>query len=142
MKEAIVNKIFSSHLVKFLVVGAVGFFVDGSFLLVFQHMGMSLTFARLLSFSVAVSCTWILNKKWTFQLEKDNNQRSFKRHSLYIIFQCLGALINFCVFVFLTKKFIIMHSYPLIPFSIASAIAMLFNYSTSKFIVFKPRHLK
>ncbi|WP_376785398.1 GtrA family protein [Pantoea piersonii] len=139
MKIVSFDKIRSSHLIKFLVVGAVGFFVDGSLLLILKHLGMSLTISRLFSFSIAVSCTWFLNKSWTFNVRDDNSKKNFKRHSLYIIFQCLGAIINFCVFVFLTKKSLIMQSFPLMPFSIASGLAMFFNYLTSKFIVFKSR---
>jgi len=143
MKNLYFSKILSSHFFKFIIVGAIGFIVDGSLLLMLSHLGLSLTISRLLSFSIAVSCTWALNKKWTFDSEDESTTKSnIKRKILYIAFQCVGAAINFFVFVFLTKKIVLMQSNPLMPFTMASGLAMVFNYSTSKFIVFKSRKFK
>ncbi len=128
----------NSPLIKFIIVGGIGFIIDGSILLILRKSGLDLTLCRIISFSIAVICTWLLNKNWTFSIDDEVKNKS-QKHYLYFIFQCLGAIINFIVFVFLTKKFIAMHMNPLIPFSIASGIAMIFNYLTSKLIVFKSR---
>ncbi|WP_409520660.1 GtrA family protein [Pantoea sp.] len=138
MKSVSFNKFKNIPLIKFIIVGGIGFIIDGSILLILRNYGLDLTLCRIVSFSIAVICTWLLNKNWTFSINNEVKNNPPK-HYLYFLFQCVGAIINFIVFVFLTKNFIIMHLNPLFPFSIASGLAMIFNYLTSKLIVFKSR---
>lgn len=119
---------------RFVVVGGIGFCVDGFLFSVFLAQCGIPALARGLSFPIALCCTWYLNHIWTFQ---NATPRQFSTAFLfYVAFQCLGATLNFCIFLGLIHAIPIWAAFPLIPLAIASAIAMIFNYITAKYLVF------
>ena len=53
---------------RFVIVGGVGFCVDGGILvLLHQYFGLGILVSRLFSFLVAGTTTWYLNRRLTFQ---------------------------------------------------------------------------
>ena len=52
---------------RFLAVGSVGFMVDAGVLWVLMSLGGDPYLSRGLSFAMAVSVTWALNRRWTFR---------------------------------------------------------------------------
>lgn len=57
----------SSSLVMYIVVGAIGFVIDGGIMTALHGvLTWSPMAARGVSFPVAVSATWMLNRHWTF----------------------------------------------------------------------------
>ncbi|MEM9783851.1 MAG: GtrA family protein, partial [Pseudomonadota bacterium] len=55
-----------SQVMRFGCTGAVGFLVDGGLLFLLIENGADAYLARLISFPMAVVCTFAMNRAWTF----------------------------------------------------------------------------
>lgn len=120
---------------RFLVVGGVGFCVDGGLLTVLVKSGWGIVSSRSLSFLSAVTCTWLLNRLWTFELNRCIGVR--REYATYIATHIIGALINLAVFFALIQMYPLLQDTPLIPLAFGAAVSLVFNYTASKKYVFK-----
>jgi putative flippase GtrA len=128
-----------SGLVRFLLVGGLGFCVDASLLLyLVQSQDANIYVARLGSFAGAVLVTWLLNRSLVFRPRAGTNQVSAVSGELarYLLVQGLGVAINFAVFAAVIVFFPILTSQPLIPLAVASAVAMAWNYIGARWFAF------
>lgn len=53
---------------RFIVVGGLGFVIDGGLLMLLLASGVDVLPASLFSFLCAVSATWLFNRTWTLRL--------------------------------------------------------------------------
>jgi putative flippase GtrA len=121
---------------RFVAVGCVGFVVDGGILTILNSIfGFALLQARLVSFSVAVTVTWILNRQQTFADRKDH--RVVREWSRYAAVNALGALLNLGIFFWLLHQFKVLNNAPLVPLAIAALVALVFNFIASRQIAFR-----
>ena len=112
----------------FIAVGAIGFVLDaGLMLLMIKAFACHPIGARLVSFLVAVSCTWLLNRRWAFR-GRGSRSRSFE-YAGYFAIQVAGATLNVGVFLGCLLLWPQLVSVPLLPFAIGAAVALLFNYA-------------
>ena len=123
------------NLLPFLVVGAVGFAIEAALLtgLVVMRHWQPLA-ARAISFPVAVTICWWLNRNWTFA-----NARHVSAGRQYVFFfavQCVGALINLCVFWYMMHWWPASRSWPIVPLAAGSVVALSFNFFASAKLVF------
>lgn len=123
---------------RFATIGLVGFAVDAGLLTLLNSIfRLELFESRMTSFFVAVTVTWWLNRNWTFSESQDKQKT--KEWGRYAIVNTVGAAINMGIFFWLIRNYALMAEFPLAPLSIAAAVALVFNYSASKHIAFKPR---
>lgn len=123
------------ELVLFVLIGSVGFCIDGGLLLLLINLNWDPLEARLISFPTAATCTWLLNRGLTFK-----NKKTHAAHAEYIYYvssQIVGAAINFTVFVVMIYAYPSMAKTPLIPLATGAMISLVFNYYTSKRLIFK-----
>lgn len=92
--------------------------------------------ARAVSFLAAVSATWWLNRSWTFQAAQKSAPR--REYLLYFATQVGGAVINLLVFFVLVHVFEVLRQAPLIPLAAGAMVAIAFNFSISRLVVFTP----
>lgn len=121
-------------LVRFGLVGVVGFAVDGGLLQLLvslAHWGP--IEARGVSFPAAVLATWALNRMVTFQ-DRGPLGRSLAR---YVMVSLGGATANFAVYSALVLGSAAMAAWPIVPFAIASGVGLVFNYLGSKHFAFR-----
>jgi len=131
-----VTQATSEQVRKFASIGAVGFVVDGGILTVLNSLyAFDLLFSRLVSFSVAVTVTWYLNRHRTFSANKD--RRAALEWGRYTVVNSIGALLNMSIFFLLVHQFKLMADMPLLPLAIASLMALTINFLASKHIVFR-----
>ena len=127
------------RILAFGATGGVGFAVDAGILQGLFVFGLSPLLARCVSFPVAVTATWLLNKHFTFRDRPDSGARS--RYLLYVGGQVAGGLINFCAFVLTMRQWPALATRPIIPLMVGSALALLFNFTWDNALVFKARPL-
>ena len=121
--------------VNFALIGAIGFVIDGGVLTVLNSVfGLDLFRSRLVSFSIAVTVTWALNRWRTFADRKD--RRAAREWGRYAIVNGLGALLNMAIFFWLIQHYAWAASQPILPLAIAATIALNFNFFASKYVAF------
>ncbi len=124
------------RLARFAVVGGAGFLVDASVLtMLVLFAGTGLYAGRAVSFLLAVSVTWWLNRRWTFQVS--GNHPKGREYSGYFVVQVVGALINLGVYVLCLEMYEQLARYPVIPLAAGALLALLFNYYFSSRLVFR-----
>ena len=121
---------------RFAAIGAIGFVFDGGILTVLDSVyGINLFYARLVSFSVAVTVTWYLNRHLTFVGGARN--RPGREWGRYAVVQSIGALLNMGIFFWLIIAFEALAEWPVIPLAFAASIALIFNFFGSRHIAFR-----
>lgn len=131
------TKLFlASHsLPRFVLVGAIGFLIDAGLMTALHyHYGLAVVHARLCSFSIAVSTTWLLNRKITFR--GSATSRPLYEWGRYTSVGILGGLLNLFIFLSLTRWAPGMAGEPIAALMIAAAFTLLFTYSGSRLVVF------
>ncbi len=120
--------------VRFALIGAVGFVVDGGLLVLLHTRGLPLLAARLISFTVAVTVTWALNRRYTFPHRRG---RGFPEWRRYALVNGIGALVNLGGFFALLHRFPAWRAIPLLPLALAAGGGLIFNFWASRQIAFR-----
>ena len=119
----------------FVVVGGIGFIVDASILAILVHgYGWGDYTARVVSFAVAVTATWYLNRRYVFAARKTPNRRS--EYSRYLTVQIMGMGINFLVYSLCIASSQTMDQWPVLALAVGSAVALFFNFAGARAFVF------
>jgi putative flippase GtrA len=119
----------------FLLVGAAGFVVDASILATLVHgYDWGDYSARFISFGVAVTVTWLLNRSFVFGDNRTHNKRS--EYTRYFTVQGMGMAINLLIYSLCIASSEIMDQWPVLALAVGSAVALIFNYTGSRIFVF------
>jgi putative flippase GtrA len=131
-----------SHLVRFGIVGSLGFVIDASILAALVHgLAWSPLVARVVSIAVAVLCTWRLHRHWTFS--SGTQRPPFAQSMMYAAFQALTVCINYFVFSVLVLEGGIWRAYPVLAVAVGAMAGMGLSYLLSRYITFAaPRDLQ
>ncbi len=125
----------SKKLSGFVVVGAVGFLIDAGILTALMTgFDFDPYRARAISFTIAVTATWYMNRRWVF--ERNAVPVSGREYSSYFFVQVVGAAINLSVFIAVIEFVPSLAIVPVIPLAIGAAAALLFNFGMSSRFVF------
>ena len=124
-------------LLPFLVVGGIGFAVDAAALIVLTHgVGLDAYLARALSFAVAVSATYALNRCWSFRAKAASTRRGAE-YVRYIAVQLGGVAINFACFAICIEASPVFATWPVLALAVGSIIAMVWNYAGARLFTFR-----
>jgi putative flippase GtrA len=119
----------------FVLVGAIGFLIDAGILTALMTgLGFGPYGARAISFTVAVTATWYMNRRWVF--ERIAVRMSGREYTSYLLVQIIGAVINLSVFVAVIEFVPELAATPVIPLAVGAAVALMFNFSASSRFVF------
>ena len=120
--------------VNFALVGAVNTVVDFTvFSLAYFHLGLPIVAANVVSWTIAVSGSYVMNSFFTFAAESGRRLR-WKDYFKFVSSQ-VGGLIANTATVFIASYF-----FPvLVSKAIAIGVTFLVNFSLSHFVVFRPR---
>ncbi len=117
--------------------GTVGFVVDSTLLQVLaKGLGVEVHLARVGSFLVALTCTWLINRHFTFQREPG-------RHSLlgewlrYFVSSLMGGLTNYAAFAVSLAVSPFIHEHLVLAVAIGSLAGMCVNYALYSRFVFR-----
>jgi len=120
---------------RFAAVGAVGFAIDAAVLtwLVIER-DWGLYEARALSFALAVTGTWYLNRAVTFRHRA--SARRGQEYGRYFAVQTAGAAINLGVYVLVVAILPAVAAVPAVPLAAGSGTAMVVNFLASRRFAF------
>jgi putative flippase GtrA len=126
----------------FVIVGAIGFLVDAGILTALvTGFGAGHYVARAISFTVAVTATWYMNRRWVF--DRVTAHKSSREYTSYLVVQVIGAVINLSIYVAVIELVPKLAETPVIPLALGAAVALLFNFgASSRFVFAEPRDRK
>lgn len=122
---------------RFAIVGALGFVTDFTMLYIaVTWLGLGTVVGRIVSFLIAATVTWKVNRHFTFARQGAGSVREWLR---YLLLTGVGGGIN--VAVYQTWLWLTDHRTVNLFLGVAagSAVAMLFNFVISKRAVFAER---
>ncbi len=139
MKYRGLRKSLILELVRFGLVGTLGFSIDGGVLIALVHNGLCDPIAgRFVSFLVALLCTYTLNRAWTFR-GKVGFWRGLRG---YVVMQSLAFSCNILIYYLMYVSLKASYNSPIMCLAVASVLAMFVNYFGNKLIVFRDRSAK
>lgn len=119
----------------FVVVGSIGFLVDaGGLAILFHVLDWGHYTSRVISFGLAVTVTWILNRTWTFAHRATS--RPGREYLTYVSVASLGAAINFAIYAACIATSTVMAGHPVLALACGSLGAMVFNFFASRRFAF------
>lgn len=119
----------------FLVVGSIGFMIDGGGLFVLtEFFDWSPITARVVSMPLAILVTFLMNRYLTF---KAKNLPWVRAVVTYITANAVSQGINFGLYTLLVLAFAVLYQEPMVALVMSSAVAMVFSFLLSKYWVFK-----
>ncbi len=109
------------QLLRFGIVGGLGFVVDAIVLHALVFVGSGSTLGRAVSISVAMTFTWIAHRTLTFAVRKPP---SWGEYGHYVLNSLLGALINYGVY----WVAVFFHAPLLLGLALGTAVGSVFNF--------------
>lgn len=119
----------------FLVVGTVGLLVDAAVLalLVYGYDWGNYR-ARLVSFGVAVTVTWLLNREFVFSAGKLTSKSH--EYGRYLTLQSISMVVNLGVYACLIYFSATLAAWPLLALAAGCASGLVFNFIGMRWFVF------
>ena len=126
----------SARFLRFFLSGGVGFLIEAVVLTwLVKSFDLNIYMSRAISFSLAVTSTWLLNRRFTFADLASRDRGG--EYSRYFLVQFAGAIINLSVFAGLISAIPALKETPVLPLAAGSAIALFFNFGASRSLVFR-----
>jgi len=125
------------QLLSFSVVGTLGFVVDSSVLYLGLDLGLGLRSGRVVSYLVAVTATWALNRRFTFGASR---RRPVIEWARFTITQLAGAAVNLGTYFALVAASGFVARFPVLGVAAGSLGGLAVNFVAARVFVFGPRH--
>ena len=127
----------AGELLRFGLVGALGFLVDSSVLLVGIAVGLGPWWGRVLSYLAAASTTFALNRAWTFR-DRAGARRSppVRQWALFLLVNLAGFLGNYGAYAALMTASQFVAAHPVLGVAAGSVVGLAANFVLSRKIVF------
>lgn len=129
---------FLSQLTQFLAVGGLGVLVDvGAYYALQLALGIGHVTARAISFFVAATHNWFLNRRYTFVYGRDG--AAVGQWASYLLVVLVGFVVNVGTYVVLTTQTRPFARHPLLALLIGIALGTASNFVAARWYVFKGR---
>lgn len=123
---------------RFALIGGLGFLTEAVVLTtLIQLAGWTPWQARVPSFLIAVTLTWMLNRKHTFA-GRGLEHRSLEAFA-YIVIQACGAAVNFAIFGVCLSLYPRLARIPVIPLAVGAVGGFVFNFAVSNLVLYRRR---
>jgi putative flippase GtrA len=122
------------QMLRFALVGVVGFLVDAAVLYGMAAVGVGIRLGRVVSYLFAVTTTWVLNRRYTFR--GPSGYSMLGEWARYGASQLGGAAVNLGVYYLLIRiSFVADH--PVIGVAAGSLSGLMLNFMIAKVAVFR-----
>jgi len=120
----------------FSFVGGIGFVVDAGILSILKRgFGVDARIAGFVSmFVFAMTVTWYLNRRLTF---KGQYQSPLKQYLRFALVNSAGNAANYTVYFLLVQNVDLFSQIPELAKVVGTAVGLMFNFTGSKFLVFR-----
>ena len=123
----------------FVLAAAAGFVVDaGVVTFLVRELAWGPWEGRLVSFPLAVTSTWLLNRRYAFRGTGHSDQRV--EYAAYWAIQLAGAGVNFAIYGLCLHLAPVLAQWPFVPVAIGGIAAMLFNFTVARSTVYRAAH--
>lgn len=120
----------------FVVAATVGFIIDaGVVTLLVRWLAWGPWQGRFVSFPLAVTATWWLNRRYAFRGTGGRDGRA--EYAAYWAIQLAGATVNFGIYGLCLHFAPALAPFPFVPVAIGGLAAMLFNFAVAKSTVYR-----
>jgi len=124
------------RIMPFAIVGGIGFAIDGGIVtLLVEIVNLNPFFGRAMSFPIAVTATWFLNRRWTFAANASTRKKT--EYGRYFAVQVIGAAINLAIYFVLITDIPSLGVHPILPLGAGALVAMVFNFIGCQLFVFR-----
>ena len=127
-----------AQFLRFGVVGAAGFLVDVGVLYALHYVGLDLYTARLVSFLVAATFTWVGNRLFTFTAPARRAASLGGEWAAYIAAMGLGGLVNYGTYALLITVLALFRAHPRLAVAVGTGAGLLINFVTARRILHRP----
>ncbi len=117
------------------MVGVAGFIVDASTLYMGIALGLGLYFSRVVSYTTAVTATWLLNRQITFR--DSSSPALMAEWARFAVSQLGGATVNVGAYYVLVRTSALVAAYPVIGVAVGSLSGLFINYVVARLFVFR-----
>ena len=139
--NAIIRKLYDSRFMRFAFVGGTGVFVNEAVLALaheLAHIGPRLGW--FVAFFPTVTYTWWGNRKLTFaEHASDGHVGMLSEWARFVLTNSVGAAANYIVYVLLIGNAPYPLNIPYLALAVGILVGLVFNFTLSKKLVFRPR---
>ena len=120
----------------FSAVGTIGFAIDTATLyLVMSQLGAGLYGGRVISYLVAASSTWALNRRYTFRARRSADRLG--EWGRFLAANAIGGLVNYATYATLVTAYAVAAAHPVLGVAAGSLAGLLVNFTISRHVVFR-----
>lgn len=120
----------------FVIAATVGFIIDGGVVTVLvRWLAWGPWQGRFVSFPLAVTATWWLNRRYAFRGTGGGDRRV--EYAAYWAIQLAGAAVNFGIYGLCLRAAPTLANVPFVPAAIGGLAAMLFNFAVARRTVYR-----
>jgi putative flippase GtrA/4-amino-4-deoxy-L-arabinose transferase-like glycosyltransferase len=123
-----------TQFLRFALVGCAGFVVDAGVLNAVLLLGADRYSGRLVSYLVAATATWALNRNYTFREQRD--ARRLREWGRFLASNALGGLVNWVSYAMLVSVSGTVRAHPVIGVAVGSLAGLAVNFTLSRRFVF------
>jgi putative flippase GtrA len=124
-----------SQFLRFTLIGAAGFLIDTIVLyLAMAYLGAGHYSGRALSYVVAASSTWALNRRFTFYAQRSKNRLA--EWAKFFTANAAGGIANYVVYATLVASSPLVADWPILGVAAGSIAGLIINFNLSRRVVF------
>ena len=127
------------EILRFGVVGVAGFVVDAGVLTLGLLAGTGLWAGRVLSYVVAATVTFLLNRAWTFR-GAERSRPMAQDWGLFLLVNLAGFACNYGTYAALIAGVPLMRDHPVLAVAVGALAGMVGNFVLSRKYVFRRRY--